>query len=457
MSRKSLIVVAVLAVVAMLAVGPVPAQDRVTVTWFVGLGTGTNEAQIEAQEAVVEAFNASQDEIQLELNIAASYEAARDAITTLVASGGAPDIVGPVGNDGANTFAGQWLDLQPLVDSTGYDLTQFPEASVDFYRSDEGLVGLPLALFPSILYYNRDLFDEAGLNYPPQAYDESYVMPDGSEVEWNYDTVAEISKMLTVDANGNDATSPDFDPENIVQFGFIHQWAGDRNAGSTFGAGRLWDPETGEVSIPDGWRDSWTWIYNGIWNDSFYPNSAYEGSELLQGGGGAFSSGNMAMARTHTWYTCCLGDSGVNWDWAVVPSHNGSYTSPLHADTFRVWGDTPNPEETFEVLTYLVGEASLDLLSVYGGMPARESDREAFFATLAETYPHDVNWEVATASLDYPDIPSHEAYFPNYSKGKDRVVAFWSLLTSTPDLDLEAEIATLEADMAAIVAEVAAN
>jgi multiple sugar transport system permease protein len=30
---------------------------------------------------------------------------------------------------------------------------------------------------------------------------------------------------LTVDANGNDANSPDFDPDNIVQFGYHTVWS----------------------------------------------------------------------------------------------------------------------------------------------------------------------------------------------------------------------------------------
>jgi hypothetical protein len=38
--------------------------------------------------------------------------------------------------------------------------------------------------------------------------------------EWNYESITEIAKILTVDANGNDATSPDFDPNNVVQYGF---------------------------------------------------------------------------------------------------------------------------------------------------------------------------------------------------------------------------------------------
>ena len=40
----------------------------------------------------------------------------------------APDIVGPVGVGGADAFDGQWLDLAPLIESTGYDLSQFDRA-----------------------------------------------------------------------------------------------------------------------------------------------------------------------------------------------------------------------------------------------------------------------------------------------------------------------------------------
>jgi hypothetical protein len=38
--------------------------------------------------------------------------------------------------------------------------------------------------------------------------------------EWNWNSLQEVAQKLTVDANGNDATSPDFDPNNIVQFGY---------------------------------------------------------------------------------------------------------------------------------------------------------------------------------------------------------------------------------------------
>jgi multiple sugar transport system substrate-binding protein len=148
----------------------------------------------------LEAFNASHDDIKLVLEIVQN-DVAYDQLRTEIASGNAPDIVGPVGIRGANEFLGLWLDLQPLVDATGYDLGQYDEATVEFYREDGGLTGIPFAVFPSVIYFNRDLFDEAGLDYPPQAYGEPYA--DGDPWDWN--KVEELAMLLTVDANGNDA------------------------------------------------------------------------------------------------------------------------------------------------------------------------------------------------------------------------------------------------------------
>lgn len=81
---------------------------------------------------------------------------------------------------------------------------------------DFGELDASIGAFPSLvppggdgyyaLYYNQALFDEAGLDYPPQ--------------EWTWEEFIDLAKLLTVDANGNDATSPEFDPELVVQFGY---------------------------------------------------------------------------------------------------------------------------------------------------------------------------------------------------------------------------------------------
>jgi multiple sugar transport system substrate-binding protein len=427
------------------------AQDKVQLVWFIGLGTGGAPEQLEMQEKVVAAFNEANPDIEVTLSIAEN-NVARDTLSTLIAAGNGPDIIGPVGTDGSNSFGDQFLDLQPLVDATGYDLTQWEPAAVEFYRTPAGLIGLPLASFPSMLFYRPAMFDEAGLNYPPENYGDMYVMPDGTEVEWTVDVLREIAMLLTVDANGNDATMEEFDPENIVQWGFDFQWYGEgRQIPSMWGAETLYNAETGEAQLPENWRTGFQWWYDGMWVDHFIPNAAQEASDAL-GAGNPFNSGNLAIGQSHLWYTCCL--EGEEWNMAPLPSYNGVTNVRLHADTFRVFKGTKNPEAAFKFLTYLVGEASLDLLSVYGGMPARVADQDAFFAGLDEKYPQGVNWDVAKQGLAFADSPSHEAWFPNYLKGRDRITAFSTLLANTPDLDVAAEMDKFVADLQAIFDEV---
>jgi multiple sugar transport system substrate-binding protein len=439
---------------------PEASGDRTQVRWFIGIGAGGQPEQRDAQLAVVEAFNASQDEIELVAEIVEN-DVAYDTLATQLASGNPPDIIGPVGRDGANSFAGQYLALDELIAANGVDLTRWPEGTVENFREPDGkLYGLPFASFPSFIYFNTDLFDEAGLPYPPQEYgsDGTAVYGEGTEFEgvWDFDKVAEIGAILAVDANGVDATDPAFDREQTVQWGFVWQWT-DRlfQQGSYFGAGSPVAAD-GTADIPQPWVEGWAWYHDAVWESGFAPSQTQLDSELLAGN--AFKSGNVAMAGSHLWYTCCIRDdeagiAGDFFDIAVLPSHNGEVTGNMHADTFRILSTTQNPEASFTVLNYLLDDAALELLTAYGAAPADPALTEAFFASLEERYPQAVNWQVALDSAQFADSPSHELFMPGWDAYKLRMDDLKSALLTSPDLDLEAELATLEGDLSAIFAE----
>ena len=430
--------------------------EPVEIRWFCCLGAGDNaETQVPTEERIVEEFNASHDNIELVLEIV-DYDSAFDAMSVQVAGGNAPDIVGPVGVSGAEAFHGQWLDLQPLIDSTGYDLSQFPEAAVDFYNiGGEGQIGIPFATYPSVVYYQRDMFDEAGLEYPPQVNGDPYVL-DGEEVEWNFDTFKEVAKRLTVDVNGNDATSADFDPESIEQYGYDPIFQDLRAIGSYFGSGALVAEDGVTAQVPDPWRQAWIWHYENIWTDNVTMNAALRDAPEF-GNENPFNAGRAAMAMSHLWYTCCVspvdeaGDPiDPNWDVAVIPANDGTVTSNFNADTFRIWGETEHPEEAFEVLTYLVGEASTDLLGIYGGMPARTADQDSYFASLEERWTQGVNWQVVKDMVEFADNPSFEGWTPAYQETFAAIVSFGDTLRTDDSLDIEAAIDDFEAEIQAI-------
>jgi len=342
------------------------------VRWYVGLGSGTDATMIDPQNAFVDAFNASQNEINLILEIV-DNDSAYDVLATQIAAGNPPDIVGPMGIRGRDAFPGAWLDIGPLMEAVDYDVSDFDPALIDFYATDSGeQLGIPFAVFPSFIGYNRDLFDEAGLAYPPTEYGAPYVDSDGNEHPWNYETLRELGIELTVDSNGNTPNDAAFDSNDVVQWGYGVQWSDLRGHLSLFGADTMVDAD-GQAYISDAWRDAIQWYHDAMWKDFFIPNGPYSGSDLL-GGGNWLNSGNMAMSHNHLWYqNCCLGDQD-NWDLApMVANADGVITAKLHGDTFGITKGTKNPEAAFTVLSHMLGDASEELAALYGGFPARTS------------------------------------------------------------------------------------
>jgi len=430
---------------------PSAAGGRTVVKWYVGLGTGGDPKQIDVQRQVVDQFNKSQERIYVALQIV-DNRVASTTLATQIAAGNVPDIVGPVGTVGRATFDGNYLDLTPYIQSSGMDLGVYDQAVVNAYNiPGQGQIGLPFAVFPSYIYFNKDLFDEAGLPYPPQDFGQLY-----QGREWNWDTLRDLSKQLTVDDRGNDATSPDFQPDHIVQFGFDLQYGTDPRAMATpFGANRLID-DAGNAYIPPNWLQAWHFFYDGMWVDHWMPNDPYRNSDLF-GKGSVFNSGHVAMAYTHLWYTGSIdpvskGGKVKNWDIGVIPSYNGLTTAKLHADSFVIMKQTQHPDEAFEVYRYLISNKSL--FEVYGAMPAIGELQAGFFKGLDDKFaPVKVNWSVAVKSLAYPDVPNHEEGLPNFLKARQATTDFQTLIDNTPGLNMDEEAVKLQQTLQSIYHE----
>jgi multiple sugar transport system substrate-binding protein len=152
-----------------------------------------------------------------------------------LAAGTAPD----VWNQDASTLArlvdaGYVLDMNECVSLVPeLNLDRFFPSVLAIHQREEGgpIYGLPNDFTPMVIYYNVAAFENAGVE-PPQA-------------GWTWEDLRSIAQQVTLDANGNNATSPDFDPENVVQYGFrvrrfSFEWIY-----------RLWQ-NSGDVLSPDG-------------------------------------------------------------------------------------------------------------------------------------------------------------------------------------------------------------
>ena len=170
---------------------PPPPPGRTLLHWFIGFTTIADPARISIELDVANDFNVSQEEVFLVPDFV-SFDTAPAILANELAAGEAPDLVGPAGWYHSNLFHGQWLDLAPLIASSGFDTGIFAPNLYQMYFTDEGQVGLPFAVYPSALYYNPALFDAAHLNYPPDRYGSEYILPDGTNMPWSWQTVAKV-------------------------------------------------------------------------------------------------------------------------------------------------------------------------------------------------------------------------------------------------------------------------
>ena len=421
--------------------GPGP----VIVRWYVGLGAGDDPAQIAVEQAIAAKFNASRKGIVLKLEVVHNAV----AFTMLhqeIAAGHAPDIVGPIGTDGAAAFEGQFLDLTPYIKKTGFDLAVYDSKQIAMWReSDDRLTALPLGVYPSFIYYNKTLFQKAGLPYPPHTFGGTY---DGRP--WTMGELSHLACLLTLDRNGNNATSPRFDPAHVVQWGFELQDTEDARAqGTLFGPGTFVSTD-GDAQIPVDWLQEWQWYHDLVWQAHAAPDQLEINSPLLDADNG-FHTGNVAMAFTHLWYASSLEDAAGQgddfFDLAVVPSYKGRTTAELDADTFRILATTRHPDASFAALSYLVSNAALPLCESYDAMPARSDLRAPFFASLDATFPQRVDWSVVQRSLLYRDDPSCESWMPNDLQAQARIGTFSNLLVTDPHADVSRQAARLRTDL----------
>ena len=440
--------------------GGLTSDGKILIRWFVGLGTGGNPEQLDAERAAVTKCNAAdgpcgKNNIRLALEVYQN-DVAYDTLATQIATHNAPDIIGPIGIRALNGFGDQLLDLSKYVQSKTLDTSGIEKNLVDQYVVNGKQIGIPYAVYPSYIYYNKALFREAGLKEPPHKVGDKYTMPNGTQVDWTWDTIAQLAKVLTVDKAGNDATKTNFDPKNVTQFGFDFQWTDPRGWATVIGgSGSAVSADGKTAQWPDNWKKAISWYYDRLWKDHTVPTQDYIAALA---GGNTFQSGKVAMDFVHTWYTCCVypgdGTSPVkDWDIAVAPvALDGKTTAKLHADTMGILASSPHADAAVTAMNFIMAQP--DIVVTYGAMPAKAADRKAFFDALdkkfAKLNPTKVDWQVASAMLSYTEAVNHEANLPNFLKADAAIKQLQSDMLTNGSLKIDDRLQQLVKDLQGI-------
>jgi len=429
-----------------------PAGEKAKVVIFIGMGTGTDPDQIAAQEALAEEFNSTHDDIEVEFLIV-PHEEAPERYLAMIAGGNAPQLVGPNGTSTISQFLDTWADMTPFIEADNIDMSDFYGPVLELNKFPGKNVGLPLGIYPSFVFYNADLFDAAGLDYPTHDY---------GDTSWTMDSLRDMAMKLTLDTNGNDATSSDVAPENIAQWGYDDSWASGREALAVWDAPDVGRPTSGDyktaVADSEEWNYGLQWISDAVWVDHFIPD--YAGQEAYYAvGGDPFGGGLVAMFHSHTWFFPeGLVDLPFEYDIAAVPfNQKGTRVAPIHADNFTIPDAAENKEAAWEVMKWLTGpEHVSDVCQIYGCLPARKSVESEFRQVLADLWPA-LDLDVVYGAVDYLDNPHHESWVPEWGKIEDAANYGMDLIYSGENTDAQSVLEDVNGQIQTILDEYWAN
>jgi len=143
--------------------GPAGAGAPVEIVFSNFQGSGEVSVHL---DAMVEEFERQNPDIKIKLETV-GYNDYFTQLQTRIAGGKAPDCF-DLNYENFVSYAkkGVLLDLKPYIDSTGFDVTALDERALAAFSADGIQYGLPASFSTVLLFYNKDLFDRAGVSYP---------------------------------------------------------------------------------------------------------------------------------------------------------------------------------------------------------------------------------------------------------------------------------------------------
>ena len=149
--------------------GEAQSDEKIEIEFWHCMGSSNGELI----EQITEAFNESQNKIYVKAVQQGSYTEASTKMQAALAAGEAPVVAQmEIGSLGVFADSGQLVDLQKYVDAEDFDLDDFMPGLLDASYYDGALIALPHSRSLPVLYYNKDQFAAAGIENPPETWDE---------------------------------------------------------------------------------------------------------------------------------------------------------------------------------------------------------------------------------------------------------------------------------------------
>jgi multiple sugar transport system substrate-binding protein len=302
-----------------------------------------------------------------------------DLLSTNAAGGDIPDVFN-MSQDRFFFYASNdvLLDLQPYFDEAGIDTGVWGSGMIDPYRwgENDDLFAAPVNWDTIAVYYNKDLFDAAGLAYPT--------------ADWTWDDFATAAAALTdpaADVYGAAVYSE-------YQAGYPN-WIAATGIPPVIGASRTQCTLDDPASL-----DALNFL-KGLYDEGYMPSISVIGGTSADDSFNFWLAGRVAMVSGGSWkLPAALEQATFGWDVVQLPRNPETERtrSILHSVGYVASSRTENPDLAANLIVFLASDEGQRYFAEAGGVaPANPGLQQTWIDAFGET---DVNIQTFVDAID---------------------------------------------------------
>lgn len=384
------------------------------------------QARWDAQKKVNDAFTQKYPNLKIDLQTLPN-DTYWTKLQTMIAGGTPPDIAF-MQEMLTPTYQAKGI-MADLTDYMGKD-TSFkkdcmPEGMYGPFTVDGKLYAMPTMTFVNVLFYNKDIFDKAGIPYP----DENYT----------WDTLRETAKQLTKDTNGDGKIDQyGFSFGAWPNFIFPYIWA---NGGEFIKD----DRKTSVLNSAENVQ-TFQYLHDLIWKDKVTPSAAANKSNAFD-----FANGNIAMFDLGSWNVAVYDDKKINYGITLTPkAPNGGRVVNTFPNGWFIVNQSENKEDAWKYLAFNVSEEGQKVAAEGKvGMPANTQIAKSDAYLKSSTTPG-VDLGVTLKSAEI----SRGAYTTsNWSEIESKIWPEFDLIWTKENADVKAVLDSVQIKLQAKVNE----
>ena len=346
--------------------------EPVTITYAAFSADSGHEEDLAYLEEV---FEASHPNIDVEIQIV-PFDDYFNKLQTMIAGDVAPDAF-ELNYENFVSYAEKdlLLDTTELAgNDADYDAEIFYQRALEVFQVDGKQYSLPETFSTAVLFYNKDLFDAAGIDYPT--------------ADWTWDDALAAAQAIN-------------DPDNGV-YGFyspIQFWEFYKKAAQNNCAFFNEDKTEALINSPE--------CVEALQTMSDFVNEYHVMPSEADLGGASnsdlFLAGKIGMDVTGIWMFSTFKDAPFAWDIEIEPGM-ATHAAHFFSNGVGIYAGSEYSEEAWEWIKFITSSSDVAALRVEKGWELPALSDEDYFADYLQETPPD-NRQAVFDSLNYAIAP----------------------------------------------------